>query len=210
MGSALEGESMQSWTRCVAMAAVAIASGFSLACNQVAGEPEGEAAASASVSQAGPPAGSDLTQVTGNTRIYYQFIDAKGGVRFVERLTDVPELWRAQAGFVEMSSPPPLSPADARRTREMHAGPSRRVITSSQPDVLLYYADWCGYCRKAKSHLNSRGVPYELRDVDTPAAKSELLAKTGSKGIPVMDIGGRIAKGYSKRTYDEMLAAAGY
>ena len=203
---------MHSWDRSLTMAAVAISTGFSLACNQVAGEATGEAEASASVSQAGPPAGSDLTQVRpgDDTRIYYQFIDAKGGVRFVDRLADVPEKWRAQAGFVEMSSPPPLSPADARRTRDSRARPNRVVLASGQPDVLLYYADWCGFCRKAKSHLNARGVPYELRDVDTPAAKSELLAKTGSKGIPVMDIGGRIAKGYSERTYDEMLAAAGY
>ena len=46
-------------------------------------------------------------------RLYYQFIDGKGRVRFVERLSDVPEKWRQRVGFVEMDSAPPLSPAMA-------------------------------------------------------------------------------------------------
>ena len=52
------------------------------------------------------------------SRIYYQFIDEQHRVRFVERLADVPERWRDRAGFVELDSPPPLTPGDARRTRE--------------------------------------------------------------------------------------------
>ena len=50
-------------------------------------------------------------------RLYYQFVDERRQVRFVERLEDVPEAWRAMVGFVKMSAPPPLSPGDAARER---------------------------------------------------------------------------------------------
>jgi len=226
---------MHEWTRRAVLVAAVIAMGPCLGCNRVAFESPRENVADAEVSvslaedgsrpdtrantnistdnaQAGPRADTDLTQIGPgrDTRIYYQFIDAKGAVRFVERLEDVPDRWRARAGFVEMDSPPPLSPADARKTRDQRAGPSRTVLASTQPDVILYSANWCGYCQMAIAHLNDRGVPYTIRDVDNPAAKRELLAKTGSKGIPAMDLGGRIVKGYNKSRYDEMLASAGF
>jgi len=158
---------------------------------------------------AGPPPDSGLASVgpEGQTRIYYQFVDAAGGVRFVERLEDVPEAWRDRVGFVELASPPPLTPAEARRASR--PDPGRLAAASTGPTPLLYYADWCGYCRRAKQHLNDRGVAYALRDVDVPAAKSELKAKTGSGGSPVLDVDGRILRGYSSGSYDAFLDSEG-
>jgi glutaredoxin len=176
-------------------------------CNVVSSELE----ADVSEPVAERPAGSDLESLGpgDETRIYYQFVDEKRRVRFVERLADVPEQWRDQAGFVEMSSPPPLSPADARRARnDRYGGPA--VAIAGSPTVLLYSAEWCGYCTKARRHLEKRRIPYELRDVDVPAAAEELFAKTGRKGIPVMDIDGRIMRGYGADKYDEMLDQAGF
>jgi len=185
----------------------ALATGLLCACNVVAeqvasagGEPSAERPADSDLRSLGPD---------DQTRIYYQFIDDQRRVRFVERLIDVPEKWRDQAGFVEMSSPPPLSPADARNTRNERYG-GTVVMTGGSPDVLLYYAEWCGYCVKAKRHLGRRGIHYELRDVDVPAAARELASKTGGKGIPVLDIGGRLMRGYSAGQYDEMLDQAGF
>lgn len=50
-------------------------------------------------------------------RLYYQFVDERRQVRFVETLEDVPEALRAGVGFVKMAVPPPLSPGDAARAR---------------------------------------------------------------------------------------------
>jgi glutaredoxin len=154
------------------------------------------------------PADSDLTSVgpEGQTRIYYQFTDDQHRVRFVERMEDVPPAWRDRVGFVELVSPPPLTPADARRAARADPG---AVATAGGRSVLLYYADWCGYCRRAKQHLNDRGVAYELRDVDVPAAKAELVARTGGKGVPVLDVDGRILRGYSSGSYDDFLRSTG-
>jgi len=154
-------------------------------------------------------------------RVYYQFVDDGGRVQFVERLSAVPEAWRDRVGYVEMSQPPPLTPEaarrswslSARRTAEIMAGAagSARAGTSvaraaGGSQVVLYYADWCGYCRKAKSHLDGAGVDYEIRDVDVPATKQELREKTGRSGIPVLDMSGEILRGYSEAAYDRAVA----
>jgi glutaredoxin len=107
-----------------------------------------------------------------------------------------------------MSTPPPLTPADARATvaRRTQSGREKR---GAAPEVILYYADWCGYCKKAQKHLDRRGVPYDLRDVDVASVKKELRSKTGRTGIPVMDVDGRILQGYRASSYDKFLDTAG-
>ncbi len=150
-------------------------------------------------------------------RLYYQFIDAKGQVAFVERLTDVPLGWRDKVGFVEMDSPPPLSPAMAEKTRDRlyaaSSGPRRagvqRVAARMPGKIILYSADWCGWCKKAKRHLDGLGVNYEIRDIDIPENLNDLVAKTGQRGIPVLDVGGRVVTGFSPGKYDKLIRQRG-
>jgi glutaredoxin len=201
-----------------------------LACNVIEtgsapGAPSGSAAPADAVepAAAAPPPGSDLTSLGpgAETRIYYHFIDDRGSVRFVERLQDVPEAWRDRVGYLELDSAPPLSPGDAQRVRDeryARANPNRfgragvssgagstATDRSGAPSVLLYYADWCGYCKKAKRHLDGKNVEYELLDVDRPDIKQELVQKTGQRGIPVIEVNGRIMKGYNAQRLDQML-----
>jgi glutaredoxin len=186
------------------------------ACNRI-DRSSGEGDAGAAI-DATRPTGSDLTSLGpgAETRIYYQYIDVRGGVKFVERLDDVPEAWRDRVGYLELDAPPPLSPAEAKRTRDAryaraNPGAGRSVSAGGgasagrEPEVLLYYADWCGYCTKAKRHLDRAGVDYVLRDVDNPHIKQELLEKTGQKGIPVIEVDGRIMKGYNAQRLDELI-----
>lgn len=145
-------------------------------------------------------------------RLYYQFVDERGSVRFVERLDDVPPQWRATVGFVEMDGPPPISPADAQRRRAaryaargsgLQAERSRGANTPR--DVVMYSADWCGWCKKAKAYLDDKRVPYRERDVDNPAVMAELVEKTGQRGIPVFDVDGRIMTGFDPAGLDQLL-----
>lgn len=151
-------------------------------------------------------------------RVYYQFVDDRGRVQFVERLSDVPAAWRDRVGYVEMSQPPPLSPLEARRSWQLSAGRTAEILQASATtstrsgagagsaaEVLLYSATWCGYCTKARAHLDRNGIDYEIRDVDNPANAQELREKTGRGGIPVLDFSGEILRGYRPERYDEAI-----
>ena len=152
-------------------------------------------------------------------RVYYQFIDDRGRVQFVERLSDVPAAWREQVGYVEMSQPPPLTPLEARKTWRVSTNRAAEIMLANantgsntrnvghqrEEDVILYSATWCGYCTKARAHLDGEGIQYELRDVDNDAVARELREKTGRGGVPVLDFSGEILRGYSSPAYDKAI-----
>jgi glutaredoxin len=153
----------------------------------------------------------------GSSRVYYQFIDDRGQVRFVERLADVPSAWRDRVGYVEMDQPPPLTLVEARqswqlsaeRSREIqlaHADSGRGLGGRSDDAILLYWAEWCGYCKRAEAHLDREGVGSRLLDVDIEAIGRELREKTGRGGVPVLDFSGEILRGYSAENYDRAIA----
>ncbi len=153
-------------------------------------------------------------------RVYYQFTDERGSVHFVERMDQVPPAWRDRVGYVEMDGPPPRSPDDARRMRGGTrvglrggsaagggwASASPRGARASE--VLVYYAEWCGYCRKTRAELERRGVDFELLDIEDPAILAELVEKTGQRGIPVVDVNGKILIGYDPEGLDRLLATS--
>jgi glutaredoxin len=65
-------------------------------------------------------------------------------------------------------------------------------------DVILYQTSWCPYCVKAREFLKSMGVSLIEHDIEKdPAKLDEMIAKSGSRGVPVVDIEGIIIRGYA-------------
>lgn len=69
--------------------------------------------------------------------------------------------------------------------------------------VIVYGTDWCGYCKKAKGWLQTRGIPFEAKNVETdPGAAEELEAKKkasgrqGQGGVPWIDTGAELVHGF--------------
>jgi glutaredoxin 3 len=54
----------------------------------------------------------------------------------------------------------------------------------------MYSSSWCGYCARARRLLKSKGVAIEEIDVDErPAAREEMIARTGRRTVPQIFIG---------------------
>jgi glutaredoxin 3 len=79
----------------------------------------------------------------------------------------------------------------------------------------MYTTEWCGYCVRAKSLLDSRRLPYEeIHLDDDPAFRQTLLDLTGGWTVPQILIDGRPIGGYTELwrldrdgALDELLAA---
>lgn len=202
-----------------ATTAILIAALVLTACSQrkgrgSGGEPEASSQATAQAPQgAAPESGqrpsSESARKPSQPRTYYQYVDDQGSVRFVESLDAVPAAWRDRVGQVTLTS----SPTGSGSPSALQPRPARRVGQRGMrqrfdAEVRLYYAEWCPYCRKAKAHLDRRGVPYSLLDIDIASVKRELIEKTGRRSIPYIEIGEKNMRGYSEERLDQLLSEA--
>ena len=65
--------------------------------------------------------------------------------------------------------------------------------------VQMYTTRWCGYCVRAKTLLQSRGLEFEEIFLDDdPAFRQRLLELTGSWTVPQILIDGRPVGGYTE------------
>jgi glutaredoxin 3 len=65
--------------------------------------------------------------------------------------------------------------------------------------IRVYSTRWCGYCVRAKSLLESRGIEYEEISLDDdPAFRQKLFDLTGGWTVPQIVIDGRPIGGYTE------------
>jgi glutaredoxin-like YruB-family protein len=72
--------------------------------------------------------------------------------------------------------------------------------------VKIYSTPSCGYCNVAKRYLREKGVSFSDYDVSRdPAKAEEMVRKSGQRGVPVLDINGKIIVGFDKIAIDNAL-----
>ena len=78
----------------------------------------------------------------------------------------------------------------------------------STKSVTIYSADWCAFCHAAKNYMDSKGIKFEEKNVEEkPEYAVESVEKSGQRGIPVIDIDGKIIVGFDRSAIDAALAA---
>jgi glutaredoxin 3 len=81
--------------------------------------------------------------------------------------------------------------------------------------VQIYTTRWCGYCVRATTLLQSRGIPYEeIQLDDDPAFRQTVFDLTGGWTVPQILVDGKPIGGYEELwrldrdgRLDELLAA---
>jgi len=66
------------------------------------------------------------------------------------------------------------------------------------PNIIIYTADYCPYCKAAKEFLKSKGATYQEIDVTHDQEKRRDIAqRSGQKTVPQIFINGKSIGGYS-------------
>jgi glutaredoxin len=76
--------------------------------------------------------------------------------------------------------------------------------------VVVYTQFACEFSEMVRLHLESRGQPYDERDIDADPAHREELTKLGAQGTPVTVIDGEVVVGFDEEAIDELLGFAPY
>jgi glutaredoxin len=78
--------------------------------------------------------------------------------------------------------------------------------------VVMYRTSWCGYCKKAAAYLSSKNVAFVEKDIEADrSAEAEMKQKLAranlsTRGVPVLDIGGTMIRGFDKGMIDHALS----
>ncbi len=72
--------------------------------------------------------------------------------------------------------------------------------------ITVYSTNFCPYCTLAKDWLKKQGFKFIEKNVesDSTAAK-EMIKKSGQRGVPVIDVDGKIVVGFDKAKLYELL-----
>jgi glutaredoxin len=86
-----------------------------------------------------------------------------------------------------------------------------RKATADYP-VTLYTQKDCPPCVEGRNHLTRRGVPFSENNVSTEADIAALKTLVGGEqlGLPVVQVGRKVAKGFLGSEWDGLLDSAGY
>jgi len=64
--------------------------------------------------------------------------------------------------------------------------------------VVMYMTSWCPYCTKARNYINSLGANLIEYNIDNDKNKErEMREKSGSTGVPLIDVEGILIRGFS-------------
>ena len=83
-----------------------------------------------------------------------------------------------------------------------------RASAAERAPVILYMTDWCGWCRKTRALLKEIEADFEEVDIEkSDAGRREYEEKAGGRGgVPLLDIGGTIVRGYDEPRIRRLVA----
>ena len=82
--------------------------------------------------------------------------------------------------------------------------------TASRYPVMIYTGKDCLPCDEARSLLQSRGIPYGERTIETTNDVAALKKLSGQDNLPFATIGNQHLKGFGSDSWTQYLNAAGY
>lgn len=83
---------------------------------------------------------------------------------------------------------------------------ARQQAAVQGDQVVMYTTAWCGYCKKAKAYLASKGISYQEFDIETERGMAAYAQAGGEGGVPLLLFKGERVKGFSVAAYDEIFA----
>ena len=129
-------------------------------------------------------------------------IDKNGVIRYV----DVHDINEQPSNDLLFSVLGEIEPQAAARV-----GVTPPVVASPPPtgDLILYCTPWCPDCKRARSYLAEKGIPYVEVDISKDRAAAQRVRgwANGNETTPTFDVKGTIVVEFDRSRLDKLLQA---
>ena len=107
-------------------------------------------------------------------------------------------------GLLDDAVTAPVPPAGAEEAKKSLA--SSEKAQQAGNSVIVYVTSWCPACRMTTDYLKDKKIPFVVKDVErNEQYMKEMVKKVGGyRGVPVLDINGRILLGFNPQVLDQL------
>lgn len=75
-----------------------------------------------------------------------------------------------------------------------------------KPNIVVFGTPSCGWCRKVKDYIKSKGYGFKYVDVASDVvAMRDMVRKSGQQGVPQLWIDNVVVVGFDQRKIDSLL-----
>jgi glutaredoxin len=129
----------------------------------------------------------------------YKWIDEGGSIHYTDKPPEAQQKTLEITGRISSYDSPEILPENSTLKPESSANKPAKAKR-----VVMYSAEWCGVCRKAKQYFTEKHISYTEYDVDTnPKGKAD-FEKMDAHGVPVILVGNRRMNGFSAGGFEEL------
>ena len=123
--------------------------------------------------------------------------------------------WVDEYGNVTYKDTPPADESIKYKEEDISGGNSSGGSAADEAaekyPVVLYSTPSCSACNSARAYLQSRGIPFQDKNVEGDGKlQQELKQKAGEISVPTILIGSKVMRGYVQSLLEGELDAAGY
>lgn len=129
----------------------------------------------------------------------YKYVDKNGQVHFTDRRTAQGNSERVELAPINSIKSPRIS--QQKRFKTDSRKNLKEFLGSKQP-VVMYSAEWCGVCKKAKKYFKARRIPYRELDIDKNKQARREFQMLGGRGVPLILVGNYKMSGFDQGFFD--------
>jgi len=123
--------------------------------------------------------------------------------------------WVDEYGNVTYKDTPPTDDSIKYKEKNINGGNSTSGDAADEAaekfPVVMYSTPSCTPCATARAYLQSRGVPFQDKNVEgNGQLQQELKKKAGEISVPTIFVGSKVMKGYVQSVLAGELDSAGY
>ena len=107
---------------------------------------------------------------------FYRYTDNGGSLHSVDNISSVPPQYRNQL---------------------KNAQSLKKKTPQYTGTVDIFVTSWCGYCKKMKQFLDTKGIRYTAFDIEKDSNARKQYKELGGRGLPLTRIGSSVVRGYN-------------
>jgi len=115
--------------------------------------------------------------------------------------------WVDEAGKTHFSDSKPRSvsaePLELKINTYTHVTIDESIFDVG-PEVIMYSASWCGYCKKARRYFNKNKIRFTEYDIEKNARAKRKYDKLHATGVPVILVGKKRMNGFSEEGFERI------